>query len=75
MDNASQEATKPDYQDIRDDRVYSFFGLSSGNSKTFEILLNASYAGHFYLPATHCDAMYDNTIKALKKGMWVEVEH
>jgi alpha-2-macroglobulin len=75
MDNPSDNATKPDYQDIRDDRVYSFFGLNSGTSKTFEVLLNASYAGRFYLPSTHCNAMYDNNIKAQKKGMWVEIEH
>jgi len=75
MENVSDNATKPDYQDIRDDRVYSFFGLNSGTSKTFEVLLNASYAGRFYLPSTHCNAMYDNNIKSQKKGMWVEVIH
>ncbi len=75
MDNSFENASKPDYQDIRDDRVYSFFGLTKGSTKTFEILLNASYAGRFYLPSTQCNAMYDNNIKASKKGVWVEVEH
>jgi alpha-2-macroglobulin len=75
IENTSDNATKPDYQDIRDDRVYSFFGIPSDGSKTFEVLLNASYAGRFYLPSLHCNAMYDNNIKAQKKGMWVEVEH
>ncbi len=73
MDNTSTTASKPDYQDIRDDRVYSFFSMGTGQSTTFEISLNASYAGRFYLPAQHCDAMYDNNVKALKKGCWVEV--
>jgi uncharacterized protein YfaS (alpha-2-macroglobulin family) len=72
MDN---KVSKPDYQDIRDDRVYSYFGLRSGYSLSFEVMLNASYAGRFYLPAVHAEAMYDNNIKARKKGMWVKVIH
>jgi len=68
-------ASKPDYQDIRDDRVYSYFGLGSGRSMSFEVMLNASYAGKFYLPAVHAEAMYDNNIRARKKGTWVEIIH
>ncbi len=74
MDNTSS-ASKPDYLDIRDDRVYTFFGLNYGSNKTFEILLNASYSGRYYMPSVQCEAMYDNNIKARKKGMWVEVTH
>lgn len=61
------------YQDIRDDRVYSFFDLKKNERKTFRILLNASYAGHFYLPSFVCKAMYDETINANSKGRWVKV--
>jgi uncharacterized protein YfaS (alpha-2-macroglobulin family) len=62
-----------DYQDIRDDRVYTFFDLRAGEKKTFTVLLNASYAGKFYLPAVSCEAMYDNSISASQAGQWVQV--
>jgi len=62
-----------DYQDIRDDRVLTYFGLRRGETKTFSILLNASYVGKFYLPAVSCEAMYNHTINARKAGEWVEV--
>jgi uncharacterized protein YfaS (alpha-2-macroglobulin family) len=61
------------YQDIRDDRVYTYFGLSTGENRTFRIMLTASYAGKYYLPATSCEAMYDKSIYARKKGQVVNV--
>lgn len=64
----------PTYQDIRDDRVYTYFDLGVNERKTFKVLLNASYAGKFYLPAVQCEAMYDNTINARQAGQWVEVK-
>jgi uncharacterized protein YfaS (alpha-2-macroglobulin family) len=64
---------KPRYEDIRDDRVYSFFNISKGKRKTFRVLLNASYKGRFYLPSVKCGAMYDNTIESIIPGKWVEV--
>ncbi len=63
----------PEYQDIRDDRVYTYFDLNSLKSKTFRIVLNAAYMGKFYLPAVHCGAMYDNEVSSYKAGQWVEV--
>lgn len=63
----------PRYEDIRDDRVYSFFDLSKNKRRTFRVLLNASYQGRFYLPSVKCGAMYDNTIQSLIPGKWVEV--
>jgi len=70
---AVMNASQPDYQDVRDDRVYSYFDLQPNTSKTFRIKLNASYLGKFYLPATAVEAMYDNTISARTAGQWVEV--
>ncbi len=61
------------YQDIRDDRVNTFFDLSRGERRTFKVLLNAAYVGTFYLPGVYCEAMYDNTVSALKKGREVSV--
>lgn len=61
------------YQDIRDDRVYSYYDLPAGASKTFVLQLNATYLGKFYLPTVYSEAMYDNTINARVPGRWVEV--
>ena len=61
------------YQDIRDDRVYTYFNLSSNQTATYYIQLNASYLGRFFLPGTYCEAMYDNSIAAGVNGKWVEV--
>lgn len=64
-----------DYQDFRDDRVMSYFSLASGGTQRIVTLLHVSYAGRFYLPALHCQAMYDNRVAAQLKGQWIEVEH
>ena len=61
------------YQDIRDDRVLSYFDLRSGESKEIPIKLTATYKGRYYLPSVCCEAMYDNSVRALRKGEWVEV--
>ncbi len=64
---------EPEYQDIRDDRVYSYFDLRRGGSKTFRVILHAAYLGEFYMPAIYCEAMYDREISAKKGGGWVKV--
>ena len=61
------------YQDIRDDRVYTYFSLQTGEVKNFVIRLNAAYEGQFYMPGVSCEAMYDNTISARKQGSFIEV--
>lgn len=65
---AQYQSDTPDYQDYRDDRVHTYFDIKSGASKTFTFLINASYAGEFTLPATQCEAMYDNAVQAYVKG-------
>jgi uncharacterized protein YfaS (alpha-2-macroglobulin family) len=62
-----------DYQDIRDDRVNTYFELKPNERKTFRVMLNAAYEGKFYLPSVLCQAMYDNRITARRPGEWVEV--
>ena len=62
-----------DYQDLRDDRVLSYFALKNGESRRFEVLLNASYRGRYYLPASSVEAMYDARQHAHSAGRWVEV--
>lgn len=63
----------PVYQDIRDDRVYTYYNLPTKGARTYRILLNASYQGKFYLPTTYTEAMYDNTVFARKAGQWIQV--
>ena len=62
-----------DYQDIRDDRIYTYFRLNRGEEKDFTVLLNASYLGHYYAPGVSVEAMYDAKIHARTKGQWVDV--
>lgn len=67
------EGPKPTYQDIRDDRVMSYFDLGTGDRINFKIRLNATYHGRFYMPAIKCNAMYDESIIAIEPGKWIEV--
>jgi hypothetical protein len=62
------------YQDFRDDRVYSFFDLGAGQTVTVTTGLTATYPGRFYLPAVSCEAMYDDSVSALVPGKWTEVK-
>jgi uncharacterized protein YfaS (alpha-2-macroglobulin family) len=74
-----------DYIDIRDDRVLAYFSLWQDyrwyyryqdrhqTNVTLRLVLNASYAGKYYLPGWHTNAMYDERIQARTKGYWVEV--
>ena len=61
------------YQDIRDDRVLSYFDLAPGRTQTVSVRVQASYLGRFFKPAIACYAMYDNTVYARTEGAWVEV--
>ncbi len=79
MDGISNVTNSPmDYQDVRDDRVMTYFDLprASGNqadTRVYRVQLNAAYAGRYFLPAMACEAMYDNRIQASVPGKWVEV--
>jgi hypothetical protein len=74
MNNIGGAASSPmDYQDVRDDRVLTYFGLTYGSTRIYRIQLNAAYAGHYYLPAVNAGSMYDNRIGANSTGLWVDV--
>ena len=62
------------YQDIRDDRVNSFFDLAPGKSVKVTTGIKATYPGKFYLPAVACEAMYDASVNAGVPGRWIEVK-
>lgn len=75
LDNTSQyyKQEKPEYTDIRDDRVLMYFDIKANERKTFVVRLNASYQGKYYLPSISLEAMYDNSIYANSTGKWVSV--
>lgn len=72
-DYGDATANMADYIDIRDDRTNFYFGMKAGETKTFKVLLNASYLGTYYLPGLQCEAMYDHTFIARNKGQWIQV--
>jgi uncharacterized protein YfaS (alpha-2-macroglobulin family) len=61
------------YQDIRDDRVLTYFNLRNGYSASFKVRLQAAYCGRFYLPAVTCEPMYQPSEQSNTQGQWVEV--
>ncbi|HXV60299.1 MAG TPA: MG2 domain-containing protein [Vicinamibacteria bacterium] len=73
VDPEARAESSLDYEDIRDDRVYRYFGLNAGESKTFTTRLTAAYLGRFYLPGVLVEAMYDASKNARTKGQWVLV--
>jgi alpha-2-macroglobulin len=62
-----------DYKDFRDDRVNTYFSLKAGESKTFRVVLTATYLGKYILPMVQCEAMYDYSVRASKPSRQVEV--
>jgi len=63
-----------DYQDIRDDRIYTYFGLKRAETKIFKFLVNASFEGSYWMPAIYTEAMYDGRVNAKSAGFWTAIE-
>ena len=64
------------HTEIRDDRVNFYFDLpekGKHSTKTFNVMLNASYLGTYYLPGVQAEAMYDNEFLERTKGQWVNI--
>tara|TARA_R110001583_G_scaffold35585_3_gene118220 strand:+ start:1998 stop:7574 length:5577 start_codon:yes stop_codon:yes gene_type:complete len=66
-------SAKANFTDIRDDRVNFYFDLNKNQTKTFKVLLNASYLGTYYLYGVQAEAMYDNEYFTRTIGKWIEV--
>lgn len=62
-----------DHQDVRDDRVLTYFSLDAEASLTLSMRFNAAYLGEFYLPTVTVEAMYNASLYGRTKGMWVRV--
>jgi uncharacterized protein YfaS (alpha-2-macroglobulin family) len=71
FESALAKSSNYDYQDIRDTKVITYFSIEKAKPVKFKFLLNASYPGKFYMPATTCEAMYEPRIRSVKKGNWV----
>lgn len=72
--NGNSGNTNYNYRDIRDDRVLTYFNLGAGQTKSFNVRLQAAYRGSYYLPPTLCQVMYAPNEQARNSGMWVNVE-
>lgn len=58
------DKTPVDYQDIRDDRVLSYFSLDQNQSIELRFNLTAAYPGNYIAPYFYCESMYDPSIYA-----------
>jgi hypothetical protein len=61
------------HQDVRDDRVLSYFDLAAGETKTVSVKLNAAFLGEFYFPAISGEAMYQPAVRARTAGLAVKI--
>ncbi|MCK4751083.1 MAG: hypothetical protein KAT15_28690, partial [Bacteroidales bacterium] len=74
MFNTMGESASFNYQDIRDDRVMTYFSLGASKKAAYSVRLNAAYRGQFYLPSVQAEEMYRNDVQVLVPGRWVEVK-
>lgn len=74
MSEINGPAQSFNYQDIRDDRVLTFFQLDQGKSKTFTVPVRATYEGQFHLPSIVCEEMYDLNVNAKIGGTQVRID-
>ena len=62
------------YQDYRDDRVYTFFNLKAGAKKVIRFKAKAAFGGDFFIPAVSCHHMYKGDISATGASSRVKVK-
>lgn len=61
------------HQDVRDDRVMTYFDLARGQKAVFHLRATAAYAGRYHFPGAQVEAMYDARIHARTQGGPVQV--
>jgi uncharacterized protein YfaS (alpha-2-macroglobulin family) len=61
------------HQDVRDDRVLSYFDLAAAETKTVKVKINAAFLGEFYFPAISSEAMYQPAIRARSVELSVKI--
>ena len=62
-----------DYRDFRDDRTITYFSLGQGETKSFILLLTASYKGEYNQPSVSAEAMYMENCYSRFPGTQVKV--
>lgn len=62
-----------DYQDFRDDRVYTFFSLSAGARQTYYFRAKAAFGGDYFRPAVSVEHMYKASFHARTAAQRVKV--
>ena len=63
------------YQNYRDDRVSSYVPvLPADKSVSIPVMITASYAGRYFMPASTCKPMYSTEYYASGKGEEIEVK-
>lgn len=62
--NVVENGSGFEYQDYKDDRVYTFFSMEAGNTRTYYFKAKAAFTGDFYLPRIVCENMYRGNIVA-----------
>ena len=62
------------YQDYRDDKVYTYFELDVSKKRTYTFKVKANLKGDFYLPSIVCENMYDGNIYARTKASRTAVQ-
>ncbi len=67
-DEESDAPSVYDYQDIRDDRVATYFSMKRGELKRFRFYVNKAYEGEFFMPAITAEAMYSPGVFAVLPG-------
>ena len=73
LDGRRLEGAPFSYQDIRDDRVFTYLDLAPGESRTITVRVHAQFPGRFFLPPIQAEAMYDPRIQGSTKSEWIEI--
>ncbi|MCL2247000.1 MAG: alpha-2-macroglobulin, partial [Lentimicrobiaceae bacterium] len=72
-DESDATRTAFTHQDIRDDRILTYFDLRRNQTVTVRVRLNAAFVGTFVLPAIQSEAMYDTSAYAKTRAGRVRV--
>jgi uncharacterized protein YfaS (alpha-2-macroglobulin family) len=64
----TSQAFKPDYMDIRDDRLLIYTMLMKGQERTFYYALRAVTIGNFILPPVSAECMYDPAFTSVQSS-------
>ncbi len=63
-----------DYQDIRDDKVMTYFNLNRGQTRCVKVKLQVVYAGSFIVPAIQAEVMYKPEIMGRTKASEMSIK-